>query len=334
MSKPTVFLSQPMHQDGIDLLKQHADVIEGVYHPVASDADIEAALAKSDAVVIRSMPLTSVRMDKAPRLKVVAKHGAGMDSIDIPAATERGIVVANSGDANAFAVAQHAVALMLAVQRDVLNVDRIVRAGGYQQREKMAASLGDLWDVTVGLVGFGNIGRYAAHMVGKGFNAKVLAFDPVMSADAMQALDVEKVDALPDLLARADIVSLHLPLNSKTRHLIGEAELAAMKPTAIIVNTSRGGIIDETALIQALKAGRIKGAGLDVFEQEPPPPDHSLFAIDKVILSPHIGGGSAVARSRTSLAAANAALAVLSGRKPEYFINTEVSGRTRATLSS
>ncbi len=334
MSKPTVFLSQPMHQDGINLLKMHADVIEGVHHPVASDAEIEAALAKSDAVVIRSMPLTSARMDKAPHLKVVAKHGAGMDSIDIPAATERGIVVANSGDANAFAVAQHAVALMLAVQRDVLNVDRIVRAGGYQQREKMASSLRDLWEMTVGLVGLGNIGRHAAHMVGKGFNAKVLAFDPMMSADTMQALGIEKMDALPDLLGRADIVSLHLPLNEKTRHLIGAAELAAMKPTAVIVNTSRGGIIDEAALIEALKAGRIKGAGLDVFEQEPPPSDHPLFALGNVILSPHIGGGSAIARSKTSLAAANAALSVLSGRKPEYFINSEVSGRTRATLSS
>ena len=322
-----------MHQDGINLLKKHAEVIEGTFHPVASDMDIDAALAKSDAVIIRSMPLTAARMDKAPHLQVVAKHGAGMDSIDIPAATERGIVVANSGDANAFAVAQHAVALMMAVQRNILNVDRIVRAGGYQQREKMAM-LGDLWEVTVGLVGLGNIGRYAAHMVSKGFNAKVLAFDPMISADAMQGLGIEKVEALPDLLARADIVSLHLPLNNKTRHLIGEAELAAMKPTAIIVNTSRGGIVDEAALLQALKAGRIKGAGLDVFEQEPPPPDHPLFAVDGVILSPHIGGGSEVALSKTSLAAANAALAVLSGRTPEYFINSEACGRTRATLSS
>ena len=333
MPRPTVFLSQPIHRAGIALLEQRAEVIDGVHHPTASDADIEAALARSDAVVIRSMPITPARMDKAPRLKVISKHGAGMDSIDVPAATERGIVVANSGDANAFAVAQHAVALMLAVQRDVINVDRTVRAGGYQQREKMAR-LGDLWNATVGLVGFGNIGRYAAHMVGKGFNARVLAFDPAVPADAMAALGVSKADALHDLLAEADIVSLHLPLNARTRHIIGAAEFALMKPGAVIVNTSRGGTVDEAALVEALKQNRIKAAGLDVFEQEPPAADDPLFALDNVILSPHIGGGSEVALKETALAAARAVLAVLDGREPEYFINRDVAGRTRAQLAA
>ena len=144
------------------------------------------------------MPLTAERMDLAPNLKVISKHGAGMDSINIPAASERGIVVANSGDANAFAVAQHAVALMLAVQRKVVVVDRETRKGNYQQREKLA--LGNLWEKTVGLVGLGNIGRYAAQMVGRGFNAAVLAFDPAMSAEDMRAIGVEKAESLADLL--------------------------------------------------------------------------------------------------------------------------------------
>ena len=325
MTRPVVFLSQPMHPAGIELLKTRAEVIEGVFHPVASAADIEAALARSDAVVIRSMPIRADRMDKAPRLKVIAKHGAGMDSIDIPAATERGIVVANSGDTNAFAVAQQAVALMMAVLRDVVNVDAIVRGGGYQQREKMTG-LGDLWEATVGVVGVGNIGRHAARMVGAGFQAKVLGFDPLMSAADMKAVGVEKVDDLHALLRRADIVTLHLPLNAHTRGLIGRAELALMKPEAVLVNTSRGEIIDEAALVEALTEGLIAGAGLDVLEQEPPTLDNPLFKLRNVVLSPHVGGGSRVALKKTALATAEVILAVLDGRTPENLANPEVAG--------
>ena len=333
MTRPVVFLSQPIHSAGIDLLKQSCEVIEGVYHPIASNNEIDAALARADAVVIRSMPIGADRMDKAPNLKVISKHGAGMDSIDISAATERGIVVANSGDANAFAVAQHAVALMMAVRRNIVNVDRIVRTGGYQQREKMAR-LGDLWEATVGLIGLGNIGRHAAQMVGKGFNAKLLAFDPAMSAAEIATFGAEKIDDLDTLLARADIVSLHLPLTERTRHLIDTRALARMKPSACIVNTSRGGIIDEAALVEALKSGKLAGAGLDVFEEEPPRPDNPLFALDTVVLSPHIGGGSEVALAKTALAAADAILAVLAEQRPAFLVNKEVIGHSRAPIAA
>jgi D-3-phosphoglycerate dehydrogenase / 2-oxoglutarate reductase len=333
MTKPVVFLSQPIHPAGIERLKQHCEVIEGVYHPVASDAEIEAALARADAVVIRSMPIGADRQDKAPRLKVISKHGAGVDMIDIPAATERGIVVANSGDANAFAVAQHAVTLMLATHRRVVFIDRMIRDGGYLQREKVGMRLGDLWETTVGLVGLGNIGRHAAEMV-SGFRAKVIGFDPGVRAEDMAAFGVEKVDELGDLLRRSDTVSLHLPLTERTRHLIGARELAAMKPTAVLVNTSRGGIIDEAALIAALDAGEIAGAGLDVLEHEPPAADDPLFAQEKLILSPHVAGGSEVALQKTALAAADAVLAVLAGERPEYWLNEEVRPRSRATMAA
>ena len=329
MSKPVVFVSAPIHRSGIELLRQTCELIE-LNHPVASDSEIDAALSRCDAVIIRSMPLTAARMDKAPKLKVIAKHGAGMDSIDIPAATQRGIIVANSGDANSFGVAEHAVALMLAVLRNVVTIDKITRGGGFLQRESFY--LGDLWEATVGIVGLGNIGRYTAQMVGRGFNARVLGFDPVVSAAEMQAARVEKIEDLEELLSQSDIVSLHAPLNERTRHLIGKVELAVMKPGAIIINTSRGGTIDEAALIEALRSGRIAGAGLDVFEHEPPAVDNPLFALGNVVVSPHIGGGTNAARRNAAMRSAEAALAVLSGRQPAYFINPAVMAHSRAAI--
>ena len=329
MSKPVVFVSAPIHPAGIELLEQSCELIQ-VHHPLASEADIDAALARCDAVIIRSMPLTAERMDKAPNLKVIAKHGAGVDSIDIPAATERGIVVANSGDANSMAVAEHAVALMLAVLRKVVEIDKVTREGGFMRREEF--HLGDLWEATVGIVGLGNIGRHAAQMVGKGFNAKVLGFDPGVSAENMAAMGVEKVEDLQALLAQADIVSVHAPLSARTRHMIGEAQLKVMKPSAILVNTSRGGTVDEAALLEALNAGVIAGAGVDVFEQEPTPATHPLFQLQTVVVSPHIGGGTNAARRNAAMRSAEAALAVLDGREPRYFINRDVTGRSRAKL--
>jgi D-3-phosphoglycerate dehydrogenase / 2-oxoglutarate reductase len=327
--KPVVFISAPIHQAGIDLLQRSCELIQ-VHHPLASDSEIEAALARCDAVIIRSMPLTADRMDKAANLKVIAKHGAGMDSIDVPAATVRGIIVANSGDANSFGVAEHAVTLMLAVLRKVVQIDKVTRSGGFLRREDFY--LGDLWEATVGVVGLGNIGRHTAEMVGKGFNAKVLGFDPMVSAAAMAEIGVQKIDELQTLLRHADIVSIHAPLNPHTHHLIGRPELAIMKSNAILVNTSRGGTVDEAGLLDALKSGSIAGAGIDVFEQEPTPASNPLFQLDNVVVSPHIGGGTNAARRNAALRSAEAALAVLDGRQPAYFLNREVMGHTRADV--
>jgi len=169
-------------------------------------------------------------------------------------------------------------------------------------------------------------------MVGRGFNATVIAFDPGITGDEMRKIGVEKVEHLQDLCARADIVSLHLPLNARTKHMIGESEFRGMKPKAIVVNTSRGGIIDERALFNALDRGLIAGAGLDVFEEEPVTSRNPLFSLDQVATSPHVGGSSEVAKANTSLAAARAMLDVLDGRAPQYFINKNELRRTRARL--
>jgi D-3-phosphoglycerate dehydrogenase / 2-oxoglutarate reductase len=328
MSKPIVVVSSPMNSVGVELLRQHYDVRE-VFYGEAPPQEIANALRDAEGVVTRSLPLTRALIEQSKSLKVVAKHGAGVDTIDVAAATEAGIIVANSGDANALGVAEHAVVLMLSTLRRVPATDRMVReGGGFAERERMV--FGDLWDATVGFVGFGNIGRNAARMVRNGFQAKILAFDPAVGADAMKAEGAEKVDTLQALLERSDIVSLHLPLSEKTRHIIGRRELLAMKKHAILVNTSRGGTVDEHALHDALREGVIAGAGLDVFETEPPGTANPLFASSNVVLSPHIGGATLAARTRTSRRAAEAVIAVLSGSRPDYPINPEVYSRARA----
>lgn len=332
MDRPIVVVSSPMHPVGIDLLRRTCEVRE-VHAGVATDAQMLNALRDADGVITRSLVVTPQMLAHCPRLRVVAKHGAGVDTIDVAAATELGIVVANSGDANALGVAEHAVALMLSTLRRVPEIHALVQSGGgFAERERTV--FGDLWEATVGLVGFGNIGRAAGRMCRGGFGATLLAYDPTVDAATMAAEGAEKMPDLATLLERADIVSLHLPLSATTRHLIGAAELARMQRHAIIVNTSRGGIIDEAALHDALREGRIAGAGIDVFEQEPPSPHNPLFALKNVVLSPHIGGATLAARKRSSTRSAQAALAVLAGHWPEYPINrSAVQGRTRAAIS-
>ena len=330
-SRPVVVVSAPIHQRGLELLRADCDVRE-VHHGVVTDAEMAAALADADAMILRSVPLPGDLLRNCPRLKVIAKHGAGLDSVDLDVATELGIIVATSGNANSISVAEHAVTLMLAVMRRVPELDALTRTGGYRERERLTA-FPDLFGATVGIVGFGNIGRSVAEMVGGGFRATVLAYDPMVSAEDIAAAGGEKVE-LDELLERSDVVSLHLPLTESTRHFIGGEQLARMKPGAILVNTSRGGTVDEEALAKALADGTLRGAGLDVFETEPPDVSAPIFAAPQVVVSPHAGGGTELARVRAATESAEAALAVLAGDKPRYVFNTDVLGHDRAGVSA
>ncbi|EME22680.1 D-3-phosphoglycerate dehydrogenase [Rhodococcus triatomae BKS 15-14] len=287
-------------------------------------------MVDADAVIVRSAPISAELLARSKKLKVIAKHGAGLDSVDVDAATGLGIVVANSGDANSGSVAEHAVTLMLAALHQVPGIDRAVRLDGYRQRDVMV--LGDLSGSTVGLAGFGNIARRVAQMCRAGFGARVIALDPAVSSEEMAAHGVAKADDLHHLLEQSDVLSIHVPLTPHTRHLIGPDQLKLMKPNAIIVNTARGGILDEKALLDALDQGRLRGAGLDVFEQEPPDVSDPLFASDRVVLSPHVAGGTELARKLAARAAARAAVDVISGRQPEHLINAAVLGNARVAL--
>jgi D-3-phosphoglycerate dehydrogenase len=319
-----VFIPDPIHADGVERLRGRCEVDAP---PRQDEAARHRSFAAADAIVVRNLTIDAPLMDACPKLKVIAKHGAGVDNIDIPAATARGIVVASVPGGNADAVAEATVAMMLAAIRRVPKVHGLVTTGNYAAR--FALQFEQLSDRTLGLVGIGNIGARVAKICAGGFRMRILAYDPGLSADAIRARGAEKVEGLSELLAAVDVVSLHLPLTAATHHLIGAEQLRAMKPTAILVNAARGPLVDETALAEALREGWIGGAGLDVFEVEPPAAANPLLAAPNVVLSPHTAGNTVEAAHYLAVASAEIVIATLSGQQPENFLNPEVWEKRR-----
>jgi phosphoglycerate dehydrogenase-like enzyme len=211
---------------------------------------------------------------------------------------------------------------MLAVLRCVRDMDACVREGRFNDR--WTINLHELWGKKVGLVGFGQIARVTARICGPGFNTKVMCYDPFVGAAEMAALGVEKIDSLPQLAARSDILSIHAPLSAATRHLVDAAVLSAMPAHAILVNTSRGGVVDEKALIDILRQRRIAGAGIDVFEEEPPALDNPLFKLENVVLSPHVAGVTDDSLKGMAMLVVDLIDNVFSGRRPQTLLNESV----------
>jgi phosphoglycerate dehydrogenase-like enzyme len=315
MARETVFIVDPIHDAGVQRIGGTHDVIlpdQGLADP---------RIPQTSMIVVRTTDLGDDLFARMPKLKLIVKHGAGVDNIDMKAATQRGILVTNTpGGNNSTAVAEGAVTLMLAVLRRVRDMDALVRDGRFNERWKVR--LGDLTSARVGFIGFGRIARAAAKICGAGFGCKIAAYDPVIRPEEMRALGAEPV-TLAEVLKR-DIISIHTPLIDSTRNLIGAAELAQMQRHAIIINTSRGGIIDEAALVGALKSNSIAGAGIDVFEREPPPKDHPLFALPNVVLGPHVAGVTEASMKGMAFACADVIDAVTAGRQPETLLNKEV----------
>jgi len=247
-----------------------------------------AVCVDADFIFGGAAPITAAMIRAAPRLRLIQKWGIGVDKIDLQAAREAGVPVAITFGANAAPVAEHALALMLAVFRRLPYVDRNLRAGHWVRAEMREVCF-QLAGRTVGLLGFGNVARMLAHRL-RGFDVRILYTD-VRRADLATetALHARRVP-FDELIGEAEVLSVHLPLTAATRGLIGAAAMAAMKPDAVIINTSRGGIVDEQALCAALREGRLLGAGLDVFDTEPLAADHPLLALDNVVLSPHTAG--------------------------------------------
>lgn len=282
--------------------------------------DSEAAalddIGRYDAVITRVAPLDADIIDRADKLKVIAKHGAGLDNVDIDAASERGIVVCNTPGANARSVAEHAVSLLFAVRRNLRTADQHVRAGEW---ERGAFTGHELTGDTLGLFGFGAIARETADLV-HGMGQTVLAFDPYVPDDDVPSR-VKRVDDLSELFERSDAVSIHAPLTPETRHAVSTAELAALGERGILINTSRGPIVDEAALVEALESGTLKGAGLDTFEEEPPGEDNPLYDRDDVLLTPHVGGVTDEALARMSQRASDNIRTVYEGDLPPSTVN-------------
>jgi D-3-phosphoglycerate dehydrogenase len=275
-------------------------------------------IARYDAVIVRVAELDAEVIGRADRLKVIAKHGAGLDNVDVDAASNRGIVVCNTPGANARSVAEHAVALLFAVRRNLRTADRHVRAGEWDRGGFVGHELtGD----TLGVLGFGAIAREVSDLA-HGMGQTVLTYDPYVPDDEIP-MRVERVKQIPVLFARSDAVSVHAPLTPETRHAVSTDELAALGSDGVLVNTSRGPVVDEAALLDALETGAIAGAGLDTFEEEPPGADHPLYDRDDVLLTPHVGGVTGDALARMSQRAAENVRTVYEGGLPESTVNRD-----------
>jgi D-3-phosphoglycerate dehydrogenase len=259
---------------------------------------------------------------RLPALKVVVRGGVGYDNIDVPAATRHGILVCNVIDYGTNEVANHAFALLLALNRKIVPLNSAVRLGAFQPAPQIMPHTGRLAGQTLGLVSFGAISRAVARRAA-GFDMQVITFDPFVDPAAAQQLGVEVVP-LDELMARSDYISVHTPLSDATRGMIGAKELALAKPSAYLVVTSRGGVVDEDALTEALVENRLAGAGLDVWEKEPPDPDHPLFKLDNVIGSLHMAWYSEVAEVARRTGHAEAAADFLDGVRPNSVVNPEV----------
>jgi phosphoglycerate dehydrogenase-like enzyme len=276
--------------------------------------ELERVIAGATAVIASTDPFTAEVFRACPELRLVARVGVGYDAIDVAAATAAGVAVTTTPGTNQSSVADHALALMLAVIRNVAEHDAAIRAGQWPRGP--AEVPGELTGRTVGLVGYGRIGRLVAQRVAA-FDAEVLASDPLYDGG-----DVAVAVPLAELLARASIVSLHAPLVEATHHLIGAAELRTMRPDAILINTARGGLVDELALVAALEGGEIAAAGLDVFAEEPPPPDR-FRTMRNVVMTPHMAGLSDRSRAAMTRMASEAVLDLLAGRMPRGILNPE-----------
>jgi D-3-phosphoglycerate dehydrogenase len=263
--------------------------------------------------------------ERLPALKVVVRCGVGYENIDVDAATRAGVVVCNVVNYGTHEVANHAFAMLLALNRKLIPLDHAVRNGIRRPARELMPHTGRLAGQTLGLVGFGTIGRAVARRAA-GFEMRVIAFDPYVSPAQHEALGAEMV-SLPELLSQSDYVSIHAPLSSATRGLIGSSELDLMKPSAYLILTSRGGLIDEAALTDALREKRIAGAGIDVWEQEPPDPTHPLLTLDNVVPSMHMAWYSEVADVFRRRAHAETAADVLDGIMPHSIVNPEVLDR-------
>jgi len=260
-------------------------------------------------------------MDSAPKLRVISNCAVGFDNIDIKEATKRRIVVTNTPGVLTETTADFTFTLMMAAARRVVEADKLVRAGKWKTWGPMILLGQDVYGSTIGIIGLGRIGRAIARRA-RGFDMKVLYHDVVRRRDAEQELGITYTE-LDNLISESDFITIHTNLTEATYHLIGAPQFAKMKERCILVNTSRGPIVDNMALYDALKTGKIASAGLDVTEHEPLPADHPLLSLDNVIIAPHIASASVVTRTKMALMAADNLISVLSGRMPPNPVNPE-----------
>lgn len=318
---PKVLVTFPFHAAGVSALAASVN-LQVAEKEMITEEELEPFLPDVTALIVASTRISVATFARASDLKVIGRHGTGLDNIDLNAATRQGVVVTYEPDALTQSVAEHTLALILALARSLRVADRLMRTG--QWRDALPRLGTELAGKALGVIGLGRIGLKVAEMARSAFGMEVLAYDPFVQVQRYAAQHIAVVEDLPDLLSHVDVLSLHAPLTAETHHLIGAAELACMHSSAYLINTSRGALIVPEALVAALKSGQLAGAALDTFVEEPLPANDPLLALDNVILTPHIASCTEEAISRLAVGCAAQVLAVLSGRRPAHVANPDV----------
>jgi D-3-phosphoglycerate dehydrogenase len=316
-----ILFNQEIHPDG-------RKILEGKFDIFLPEDDTQEGLIKAvreaEGMVLKTVTAATREVIKAaPKLKIISRTGVGVDNVDVEAATEQGILVCNTPAANNLSVAEHTLAMILSLAKDLPAMGRAVRNGGWKQRTANKAV--ELSGRTLGIVGMGNIGSLVAKKCEYGLDMRILAYDPY-AADNFPREDYEFTPGLTELFSRSDFVTLHCPNIPETRGMINRELLGVMGKDAWLINCARGGVVDEEALIAALREKRIGGAALDVFALEPPAPDNPLLAMENVILTPHSAALTREAAVRMSVDAAAAIVDFFSGKQPRYIYNKKALG--------
>lgn len=324
MTKPKVYVTRRIAQEALDMIAQNAEMeLWDEELPPPYEVILEKAPNIDGLLSLLTDKIDANLMKSAPKLKAISNMAVGYDNIDIPEATSHGIVVGYTPGVLTETTADFAFALLMAAARRIVEADTYTRKGQWKTWEPMVLLGQDIHRATLGLVGLGRIGMEIAKRA-KGFNMKVIYYDELRrSQEEERQLGVEYVPELSALLSQSDFVSLHVPLSPKTRHLISAAEFALMKTTAILVNTSRGPVVDQKALYEALKSHQILAAAIDVSEVEPISPDDPLLTLDNIIIAPHIASASVATRTKMATMAAENLLAGLRGQIPPNCVNPE-----------
>jgi D-3-phosphoglycerate dehydrogenase len=303
-----IYVLDPFFPIGVEYAEQRAEVVRW------DDPRVKNWHEDADGIMVRGSKIRADDIARAKKLKVISKQGVGIENVDVAAATARGIAVYRTPGVNKEAVAEHALALALAVVRRVSEFDRMIRSGGTVERANFIGL--ESWGKTVGIVGMGDIGTRSARKWHGAFDAKIIAYDPYVEAGRWPDIPHTRAKSLQEVLTQADILTLHLPFTDESNGMINAAALALMKPTAVVVNTSRGGIVDEKALYQAVSSGKLFGAGLDVFDIEPPTTENPLTKLPTVVLTPHAAGGTYETQVRSSMLVAEQLFEALAGGQP------------------
>jgi len=325
LGRAKVFVTRRLFDEAISLIEEHADVevYDSEEEPAPYDLILEKVRDIDGLLCLLTDKIDARVIEAGERLKVISNYAVGYDNIDVEAATKRGIYVTNTPGVLTETTADLAWAILMAIARRVVEADKYVRAGRWIHAWGPKMMLGsDVHGKTLGIVGLGRIGSAVARRA-KGFNMRVIYYDVVRREDLEGKMGLE-YKPLEELLREADYITLHVPLTKDTYHLIGERELNMMKPTAYLINTSRGAVVDQRALYRALKERRIAGAALDVFEKEPIDQDDPLLELDNVVLTPHIGSASVETRKKMAMMATENLVSVLRGVEPPNLVNPEV----------